>query len=172
MGGFDQRVDFAAQNRKIDRLGQQRLGAAFQRLAGFCPGFCSRREQHLRSVLTLSKTHRSETRAARLSVAHIRERQLCRSSQESRDVQPGRDRHLCEVWPEPGLFRQCAERSLLPNLTYMLSSPDVPTLDANWAKFAASPEWEELSRRPGLSDAEIVSNITNLYLSPLPCSQI
>jgi hypothetical protein len=29
-----------------------------------------------------------------------------------------------------------------------------------------------VSRQPGNTDAEIVSNISNLYLSPLTCSQI
>jgi hypothetical protein len=72
----------------------------------------------------------------------------------------------------PVFFGSALSGPQLPSLTYLLSFPDVVTLNANWAKFAASPEWQELSRRPGLSDAEIVSNITNLYLSPLPCSQI
>jgi NIPSNAP protein len=72
----------------------------------------------------------------------------------------------------PVFFGSALSGPLLPNLTYLLSFPDLATLDASWAKFAASPEWEELSRRPGFSDAEIVSNITNLYLSPLPCSQL
>jgi hypothetical protein len=42
---------------------------------------------------------------------------------------------------------------------------------AFWS-FSADPAWHELSRRPGNTDAEIVSNISNLYLSPLSCSQI
>jgi hypothetical protein len=60
----------------------------------------------------------------------------------------------------------------LPSLTYMLTFADIAELTAHWATFGSSPEWKELSHRPGLSDAEIVNNITNLYLSPLPSSQI
>jgi hypothetical protein len=60
----------------------------------------------------------------------------------------------------------------MPNLMYMLTFPDLPTLTARWAAFGADPAWKELSHKPGYTDAEIVSNITNLYLSPLSCSQI
>jgi len=60
----------------------------------------------------------------------------------------------------------------MPSLTYMLTFADTAELTAHWAAFSADPEWKELSRRPGNTDAEIVSNISNLYLSPLACSQI
>jgi hypothetical protein len=59
-----------------------------------------------------------------------------------------------------------------PSLTYMLTFADVAQLNANWAVFASDPAWKELSHRPQNMDAEIVSNISNLYLSPLSCSQI
>jgi hypothetical protein len=38
--------------------------------------------------------------------------------------------------------------------------------------FGSDPAWKDLSHRPQNTDAEIVSNISNLYLSPLGCSQI
>lgn len=60
----------------------------------------------------------------------------------------------------------------MPSLTYMLTFANVAELNANWAVFVSDPAWKELSRRPQYADAEIVSNITNLYLSPLGCSQI
>ncbi len=59
-----------------------------------------------------------------------------------------------------------------PSLTYMLTFADVAQLNANWAVFASDPAWKELSHKPQNMDAEIVSNISNLYLSPLSCSQI
>lgn len=59
-----------------------------------------------------------------------------------------------------------------PSLTYMLTFADVAQLNANWSVFASDPAWKELSHRPQNADAEIVSNISNLYLSPLSCSQI
>jgi hypothetical protein len=60
----------------------------------------------------------------------------------------------------------------MPSLTYMLTFTDIPDLMKNWAAFASDPAWKDLSRRPGNTDPEIVSNISNLYLSPLSCSQI
>jgi hypothetical protein len=60
----------------------------------------------------------------------------------------------------------------MPSLTYMLTFADVAELNARWAVFGSDPAWKELSHRPQNADAEIVSNISNLYLSPLSCSQI
>jgi hypothetical protein len=60
----------------------------------------------------------------------------------------------------------------MPSLTYMLTFADVADLNAKWTVFVNDPAWKELSHRPQYADAEIVSNITNLYLSPLSCSQI
>jgi hypothetical protein len=59
-----------------------------------------------------------------------------------------------------------------PNLTYMLSYEDLAGRDKVWRAFGADPEWQKLRSTPGLSDAEIVSNITNYLVSPLPFSQI
>ncbi|SEC35529.1 NIPSNAP protein [Terriglobus roseus] len=72
----------------------------------------------------------------------------------------------------PVFFGHNLAGTRLPSLTYMLTFPDLPTLSANWSVFGSSPEWKEISHRPGLSDADIVNNITNLYLSPLASSQI
>ena len=60
----------------------------------------------------------------------------------------------------------------MPSLTYMLTFADVADLMAKWAVFGSDPAWKELSHQPGYTDPEIVSNISNLYLSPLSCSQI
>lgn len=59
-----------------------------------------------------------------------------------------------------------------PSLTYMLTFDDVADLNKKWAVFASDPAWKDLSHRPGNTDADIVSNISNLYLSPLSFSQI
>jgi hypothetical protein len=60
----------------------------------------------------------------------------------------------------------------MPSLTYMLTFADVAELNAKWTVFVNDPAWKALSQRPQYADAEIVSNISNLYLSPLGCSQI
>jgi hypothetical protein len=72
----------------------------------------------------------------------------------------------------PVFFADTVIGTRMPCLTYMLTFADLAELTAHWAAFSADPEWKELSHRPGNTDAEIVSNITNLYLSPLECSQI
>lgn len=60
----------------------------------------------------------------------------------------------------------------LPNLTYMLAYDDLAARDKVWRAFAADPEWQKLRSTPGLTDAEIVSNISNSILRPLPFSPI
>jgi hypothetical protein len=60
----------------------------------------------------------------------------------------------------------------MPNLTYMLSFADMADLTARWKAFSADPEWTKLSHSPRYAYEEIVSNITNLVLSPTAYSQI
>ncbi len=60
----------------------------------------------------------------------------------------------------------------LPNLTYMLTFPDMAELNRCWDIFRADPAWKKLSTAPRYSFEDIVSNISNLILSPLTCSQI
>ena len=62
--------------------------------------------------------------------------------------------------------------SRMPSLTYMLSIPDAATMDKNWDAFRNNPDWKKLSSDPKYAFEPIVSNITNLVLSPLPSSQI
>jgi hypothetical protein len=60
----------------------------------------------------------------------------------------------------------------LPSLTYMLSFPSLAELDAHWDTFRNNPDWKKLQADPRFAFEPIVSNITNLILSPLPSSQI
>ncbi len=60
----------------------------------------------------------------------------------------------------------------LPKLTYMLSYPDLGEMNAKWAAFGADPEWKRLTNSPRFNFEEIVSNITNLVLTPTSYSQI
>ena len=60
----------------------------------------------------------------------------------------------------------------LPNLTYMLSFPDLAELNAKWKVFGADPEWKKLSSSPKFAYEPIVSNISNLILNPTSFSQI
>jgi hypothetical protein len=60
----------------------------------------------------------------------------------------------------------------LPNLTYMLAFDNLADRDKKWAAFRASDEWKALSTQPRYSFEAIVSNITNLILTPTAYSQV
>ena len=60
----------------------------------------------------------------------------------------------------------------LPSLTYMLSFSDIDALNTSWDKFRADPGWKKLSNSPRYSYEAIVSDVSNLILHPLACSQI
>lgn len=62
--------------------------------------------------------------------------------------------------------------SEMQNLTYMLGYDDLAHREKVWAAFVSSPEWKKMSSQPGVSDAEIVSNITNWMVRPLAFSAI
>lgn len=59
-----------------------------------------------------------------------------------------------------------------PSLTYMLAYKNMAAHDAVWAAFGSDPAWQKLRATPGYSDAEIVSNISNMILRPAPFSEI
>jgi NIPSNAP len=60
----------------------------------------------------------------------------------------------------------------VPNLTYMLSYESVAVRDKLWSAFANAPEWKAMQALPRYSFEGIVSNITNIILTPAPYSQI
>jgi hypothetical protein len=60
----------------------------------------------------------------------------------------------------------------MPNLTYMLGFPDVAERTRMWKAFGSEPGWKKLSTLPRYNFEEIVSNITNVILSPTSYSQI
>ena len=60
----------------------------------------------------------------------------------------------------------------LPKLTYMLGFEDLTDRSKKWDAFRSSPEWKKLSSLPRYTYEEIVSNITNVILTPAPYSQI
>jgi hypothetical protein len=60
----------------------------------------------------------------------------------------------------------------MPNLTYMLSFADMADLNTKWDVFRNAPEWKKLSSSPRYAFEAIVSNISNLILSPTTYSQI
>ncbi|MGH9404283.1 MAG: NIPSNAP family protein [Terriglobia bacterium] len=72
----------------------------------------------------------------------------------------------------PVFFGNTVVGNRMPCLTYMLTFESLAERERNWRTFGSDPEWRKLSRTPGYTDPEIVSNISNLFLSPAPYSQI
>jgi hypothetical protein len=72
----------------------------------------------------------------------------------------------------PVFFGQTVIGQNLPNLTYLLAFDDLAARDRLWRDFGSDAEWRKLRAQPGLSDAEIVSSISNSILRPLPFSPI
>lgn len=72
----------------------------------------------------------------------------------------------------PVFFGQGMVGENLPKITYMLSYDDLEARDRLWRAFGSDPDWQRLRSQPGLSDAEIVSNISNAILRPASFSQI
>jgi len=72
----------------------------------------------------------------------------------------------------PVFFGETIAGPKQPNLNYMLSYDDLAARDTLWRAFGNDPEWKKLKSQPGLSDPEIVANISNVILRPLGFSTI
>jgi len=72
----------------------------------------------------------------------------------------------------PVFFGETLIGARQPNLTYMLAFESMATREQSWAAFREDPQWRQLWSTPGLTDAEIVSNVTSVLLRPAPYSQI
>jgi hypothetical protein len=62
--------------------------------------------------------------------------------------------------------------SRLPSLTYLLAFDSLADRDKKWAAFRGSDDWKSFSTLPKYAFEPIVSNITNLILTPTAYSQI
>ena len=49
---------------------------------------------------------------------------------------------------------------------------EIEAREKAWAAFRSDAEWRKLSAQPGLDNADIVSNISNSFLSPVEGSDI
>lgn len=72
----------------------------------------------------------------------------------------------------PVFFGEMIAGAKMPNLTYMVAFDSLAAREANWRAFATSPEWKKMAATPGLSDGEVVSNITSMILAPVAGSMI
>ncbi len=72
----------------------------------------------------------------------------------------------------PVFFGETVAGPRQPNLMYMLSYDSLDARDRLWRAFGSDPEWQKLRVQPGLTDPEIVANISNVILRPLAFSAI
>ncbi len=59
-----------------------------------------------------------------------------------------------------------------PNITYMLSFDNLDGREKLWQAFVSDPGWKTISAPPDLKDSQIVANISNTILRPLPFSPL
>lgn len=72
----------------------------------------------------------------------------------------------------PVFFGRTVAGPRMPNLVYMVGFDSAAARDENWRTFATSNDWVKMRSTPGLSDAEVVSNISNVILTPVTGSAI
>lgn len=72
----------------------------------------------------------------------------------------------------PVFFGNALVGSRMPHLTYMLVFDSLADREKKWGVFGSDPEWHKLSTTPGYTDPEIITNISNIFLSPAEYSQI
>jgi len=73
---------------------------------------------------------------------------------------------------QPVFFGEALAGANLPRITYMVAYDNMAGRDKAWAAFGADPEWQKLRVAPGLTDPDIVANISNAILKPAAGSEI
>jgi NIPSNAP len=72
----------------------------------------------------------------------------------------------------PVFFARTFVGPRMPSLMYMLVHENMAGREKSWDAFRTSPDWKKVAATPGFADAEIVSNITTVFLRPVAYSQI
>jgi hypothetical protein len=72
----------------------------------------------------------------------------------------------------PVFFSRTVAGPRMPSLVYMLVHENMAAREKSWDNFRNDPDWKKLAATPGYTDAEIVSNITTVFLRPSAYSQI
>jgi hypothetical protein len=73
---------------------------------------------------------------------------------------------------QPVFLGEALAGAHLPRITYMVAYNNMADRDKAWSAFGADPEWQKLRVTPGLTDPEIVANISNAILKPAAGSEI
>ena len=73
---------------------------------------------------------------------------------------------------QPVFFGEALVGGKLPRLTYMVAYENMAGREKAWSAFSADPDWQKVKVMPGLSDPEIVANISNVILKSVAGSEI
>jgi hypothetical protein len=103
--------------------------------------------------LRIYESHNEDAAARKVEMFNTGEIQLMR------DVQLG-----------PVMYGETLIGDNVPNLTYMLSAPDMESHKAHWQTFLKHPEWDQMKRIERYKGT--VSKIVNWYLQPTGYSQM
>ena len=71
---------------------------------------------------------------------------------------------------QPVFFGETLIGPQMPNLAYMVAFDDLAAREQAWDAFRGDPDWKELKAKEEYADT--VSNITDIFLRPLPFSQV
>jgi hypothetical protein len=167
----------AAGARMADDAEYRRAGATLRALPATDPPYV-RRESSL--MLAFSSMPALEAPTGPLAAAsRVFELRTYESHSESATA---KKIEMFEAGGETAIFRRVGitpvffGRDLVgptvPSLTYMVVFPDLAAREKAFAAFGADPEWHKLRSTPGMTNAEIVSNIRSVLLRPAPYSQI
>ena len=72
----------------------------------------------------------------------------------------------------PLFFGETIVGSHMPSLIYMSHYADMDARGEAWSTFGKSEGWNRIKNRPGWSNADIVSTVSNIHLAGLPFSPI
>ena len=72
----------------------------------------------------------------------------------------------------PLFFGETIVGSHMPSLMYMSHYADMAARGEAWSTFVRSDGWNEIKNKPGWSNADIVSTVSNIHLAGLPFSPI
>ncbi len=115
-----------------------------------------------------SQTATGEPRVFEVRVYESRNAEMARAKIDmfnSGEIQIMRDVELA-----PLLFGETLIGDNVPNLTYILSAPDMESHREHWQAFGAHPEWKRMREMPKYQGT--VSGIVNYFLVPTEFSQI
>jgi hypothetical protein len=123
-----------------------------------------------KSVPKFPRKRRRRSRAFELRTYEAHSRKANKKKVEMFDV--GETDIFRRTGLQPVFFGEGLVGTNLPSLTYMLVFDDMATRDKNWGTFVNHPDWKKLSTTPGYTNAEILTNITSVFLRPTGYSQV